>query len=248
MDLTGKRILVTGASSGIGRACAVMLSRLGAEIILVARNEDRLRMTLRQMEGSQHVVMPYDLTDIENIESVFVNTCADKRKLQGLVHAAGRSALAPLQITTPKLVQDTLTLNFTAFLMLVRQFTKKKYSSGGSIVGVSSVAAGTGQPALSVYCGSKGALEAAIRSLALELVPKRFRVNSVVPCYITTPMQQDTAQVLTEDAFQKIVSHHPMGLGSPEDVAHAVAFLLSDASKFITGTHLVVDGGYLAGK
>jgi NAD(P)-dependent dehydrogenase (short-subunit alcohol dehydrogenase family) len=90
-------------------------------------------------------------------------------------------------------------------------------------------------------------MEAAVRSLALELVPKSIRVNSVVPCYIKTPMQEDAAQVLSEEAYQRIVSRHPMGLGLPKDVAHAVAFLLSDAAKFITGTNLVVDGGYLAG-
>jgi NAD(P)-dependent dehydrogenase (short-subunit alcohol dehydrogenase family) len=247
MDMTGKRILVTGASSGIGRSCAIILSRLGAEIVLVARNEARLRETVSQMEGQQHLVMPYDLTDVENVESVFVKACGDGRKLDGLVHAAGVSALVPLQMTTPKLVQDILTLNFTAFLMLARQFARKKFTSGGSIVGISSVAAGAGQPSLSAYSGSKGALEAAVRSLALELVPKSIRVNSVVPCYIKTPMQEDAAQVLPEEAFQRIVSRHPMGLGSPEDVARAIAFLLSDAAKFITGSNLVVDGGYLAG-
>ncbi len=246
MDLTGKRILVTGASSGIGRACAVVLSRLNAEVVLVARNEERMRETFDLMQVNQHMIVPYDLMDGDNMETVFVKVCESGRKLSGLVHAAGISASVPLQMTTPKLLHGIMTLNFTAFLMLTRQYAKKKYSAGGSIVGISSVAACAGQPTLSGYCGSKGALEAAVRSLALELVSKNIRVNSVVPSYIRTPMQAEAADILPAEAYQLIVSRHPMGLGEPEDVANAIAFLLSDASKFITGTNLVVDGGYLA--
>ncbi len=248
MDLTGKRILVTGASSGIGRECAVVLSRLGAEIALVARNRQKLNETFEIIQNQQqhHLIIPFDLAEVEKIESVFATVCSDGRKLDGFVHAAGISALIPLQVTTLKTVQDIFNINFTAFVMLAKQFAKKKYSTGGSIVGISSVAARSGQPSLSIYCGSKGALEATIRALALELVSKKIRVNSVVPSYIRTSMQEEAAQTLPEEAYQRIVAKHPMGLGNPEDVALAVAFLLSDAARFITGTHLVVDGGYLA--
>lgn len=244
MDLTGKRILVTGASSGIGRACAIALSRLGAEVVLTARSEERLRESLGMLDGKANLAVSHDLMDVDNVESLFVKACSD-HKLTGLVHAAGVSALVPLAMTTPRLVHDILTLNFTSFLMLARQFAKKKYAGSGCIIGISSVAAGAGQPSMSAYCGSKGALEAVVRSLALELAPKGIRVNSVVPCYIRTPMQDDAAQLLPEEAYQRIVARHPMGLGSPEDVANATAFLLSDAAKFITGTNLAVDGGYL---
>jgi len=246
MDLTGRRILVTGASSGIGRAVAVMLGKLGAQLVLVARNEENLRETSLMLPGNNHQIVPYDLADTEHVESIFTQVTAAGQKLQGLVHAAGISETVPLQMTTPAIVHDILTVNFSAFLMLVRQYSKKKYGEGGSVVGISSIAALSGQPGLSAYCGSKGAMDAAVRALAIELVPRRIRVNSVVPSFIRTAMYVASYQTLPEDAVKKILDDHPMGMGEPEDIAHAVAFLLSDAARFITGTQLVVDGGYLA--
>lgn len=246
MDLTGKRILVTGASSGIGQACAQMISRLGGQVVLVGRDESRLVETRNCLDGDGHLVLPHELSDLDGMEKLFTTACADGRKLNGLVHAAGVSASMPLSLTSPELVERILTINFKAFLFLCKHYAKKKFGDGGSIVGLSSVAAMSGQPSLSIYCGSKSALDAAAAALALELIPKRIRVNTVLPSYIRTPMVSEAEKSLPPESFQRIVDSHPMGMGEPEDVAHAVAFLLSDAAKYITGTHLVVDGGYLA--
>ena len=246
MDLTGRRILVTGASSGIGRACAVELSRLGATVILVARDEARLNETLSQMQSGQHLTIRCDLANLENIEPIFARACEGASKLDGLVHAAGVSATVPLQMTTVKLIQEMTALNYGSFLMLARGFSKKKYSNGGSIVGLSSVASVAGQPGMSVYCGTKGALDSAVRALARELAGRHIRVNSVQPSYVRTKMHAEAVESLPDESYQKILAQHPMGLGEPEDVAHAVSFLLSDAARFITGITLAVDGGYLA--
>ena len=139
-----------------------------------------------------------------------------------------------------------MTTNYWAFLELVKVFTKKKYSAGSSVVAISSVSARVGWPGGSLYCGSKGALDASMRALALELAPRNVRVNSVVPSNIRTPMYDEIIAVGGDEATRQILAKQPLGLGEPEDVAHAVAFLLSDAARFITGTQLVVDGGYLA--
>jgi NAD(P)-dependent dehydrogenase (short-subunit alcohol dehydrogenase family) len=129
---------------------------------------------------------------------------------------------------------------------MIKYFTKKKYAAGGSIVGLSSVSGSVGVQGLSLYGASKGAMDSAVRSLAIELHSKGFRVNSVVPSNIRTPMYDAMQQINDADSVKKILAKQPLGLGEPGDVAHAVAFLLSDAARFITGTNLVVDGGYLA--
>lgn len=246
MDLTGKRILVTGASSGIGRACAVTAARLGATIIAVARDRERLGETLALLPTGKHLIILSDLSVLDSIGKVFESACADGEKLHGLVHAAGIGPAIPIQAISARMMQDVMAINFFAFIKLTKYFTKKKYSAGGSIVGVSSVSGSVGWQGGVLYGASKGAMDSAVRSLAIELHSKGFRVNSVVPSNIRTPMYDAMEQINDCESLKKILSKQPLGLGEPDDVAHAVAFLLSDAAKFITGTNLVVDGGYLA--
>lgn len=245
MELTGKRILVTGASSGIGRACAILASRLGASVVLVARDEKRLGETLGQMTGGGHVAIAFDLSDLERYEELF-KRCASEQKLNGMVHAAGIGPAMPIQSVSLALMREVMNINYFAFMELAKWFSKKKYSSGGSIVGISSVSGVVGWQGVSLYGGSKGAMDSSVRSLAIELASKKIRVNSVVPSNIRTPMLDSVVSVGGEDATQQILAKQPLGIGEPEDVAHAVAFLMSDAARFITGTQMVVDGGYLA--
>ena len=144
------------------------------------------------------------------------------------------------------MMREAMDINYFAFLELVKWFSKKKYSTGGSVVGISSVSGAAGWMGGALYGGTKGAMDSSVRSLAIELATKNIRVNSIVPSNIRTPMLDDMISVGGEDAVRQILVKQPLGLGEPEDVAHAVAFLLSDAARFITGTQLVVDGGYLA--
>jgi len=245
MELTGKRVLVTGASSGIGRACAVLASQLGATVVLVARDEKRLDQTLGLMSGNGHAVVPFDLADLEHYDLLF-KQCAAEQKLQGVVHAAGLCPALPLQSVTLAVMREVMAVNYFSFLELIKYFSKKKVSDGGSVVAISSVSAQAGWLGGSLYCGSKGALDASVRALALELVSKKIRVNSVVPSNIRTPMLDAMIAVGGDEAEKEIRAKQPLGIGEPCDIAHAAAFLLSDASRFITGTNLVVDGGYLA--
>jgi NAD(P)-dependent dehydrogenase (short-subunit alcohol dehydrogenase family) len=245
MDLTGKRILITGASSGIGRACAILAGQLGASVVLVARDEKRLTETLTQMPSGEHMLIPFDLKDIDHYEELFVR-CASEKKLNGIVHAAGIGPAMPIQSVSLAAMQEVMSINYFAFMELVKWLSKKKYSSGGSVVGVSSVSGSAGWQGVSLYSGTKGAMDSSVRSLAVELAPKKIRVNSVVPSYIRTTMNDESISVGGDEAIQQILAKQPLGLGEPEDVANAVGFLLSDAAKFITGTQLVVDGGYLA--
>jgi NAD(P)-dependent dehydrogenase (short-subunit alcohol dehydrogenase family) len=245
MDLTGKRILITGASSGIGRACAILAARLGASVVMVARDEKRLAETLTQIPGGEHTVISFDLKELDRYEELFVR-CASGQKLSGIVHAAGIGPAMPIQSVSLAAMQEVMSINYFAFMELVKWFSKKKYSSGGSVVGVSSVSGSVGWQGVSLYSGSKGAMDSSVRSLAVELAPKKIRVNSVVPSYIRTTMNDESISVGSDEAIQQILAKQPLGIGEPEDVANAVAFLLSDAAKFITGTQLVVDGGYLA--
>lgn len=245
MDLTGKRILVTGASSGIGRETAILLSKLGAKLVLVARNNDKLRETLSKLDGESHSIISFDLLNIENINVMMDEICSEK-KLDGFVYSAGIAPVVPIYSINYKRMMEIMTLNYFSFIEIVKFFSKRKYSNGGSIVAVSSVSSLAGWKGASLYCGSKGALDSSIRALAMELYSKNIRVNSVVPSNINTKMFSELTQFAEQSELDAIISKQPLGLGNPNDVANAIAFLLSDASRFITGTALIVDGGYLA--
>jgi NAD(P)-dependent dehydrogenase (short-subunit alcohol dehydrogenase family) len=246
MDLTGKRILVTGASSGIGQACAVMASRLGAQCVLVARSEKGLAETYTRLEGDGHAKLPFDLMNLDKIENLFIDSVKEG-KLSGVVHAAGVCPAAPIGYQTIDEMRSAMTLNFFSFLEMMKFVAKKKFFVTGSVVVLSSISASVGWRGGVLYSGTKGALSASVRSLALELVERGVRVNAVQPSNIRTPMFDAVAgDINTEEGLSELRRKQPLGIGEPEDVASAVCFLLSDAARFITGTNMVVDGGYLA--
>lgn len=248
IDLNGKNIMVTGASSGIGKGIAVLLSRLGANIILVARNEERLRETCNELEPGNHSCHTLDLSDLEGIKGLMDKVCCDGRKLNGLVHSAGISRTMPLQYLKWTDMEKIMSVNFYSFVELVKQFSNRKYhENGGSVVAISSISSKVGARGLTAYCASKGALESAIRSMALDLAPRKIRINSIAPGMIETQVYDGLKELVNNKDFEvDLIKRQIMGIGKPEDVANAAAFLLSDASGFITGTSMIVDGGYLA--
>lgn len=236
---------MTGASSGIGRACAIVASQLGASVVLTGRRVDALDETLRQMANQdRHLVYPCDISD----STAVAELVRFGGKIDGLVHAAGIGPMCPIGFVDEEHVQSVMRPNYFAFLELMKHYSKAKNRADRlSVVAVSSVSALAGWGGVVVYCGSKGALSASVRSLALELAPKRIRVNAVCPSNIKTPMYETiVGGVNNEESEKAIVAKQPLGLGMPEQVAAVVAFLLSDASSFITGVNLPVDGGYLA--
>ena len=247
MSLQGRRILVTGASSGIGQATAVYASRLGAEIIVTGRDAGRLEQTLQELSGTGHRSSVFDLSELSEIGPWLKRLCAETGPLQGIAHCAGIQSTRPLQAIDPGFVDSILSSNLTASLLLAQAFRLKSCHSGpASLVYVSSSAALRTAPGNTVYAASKGGLIAATKGLGVELVRDGIRVNAVAPAMVDTPMAQNFRSVLAEDNFQKVIAMHPLGFGRPEDVAAAICFLLADTARWITGSVLCVDGGFLA--
>lgn len=248
MDLSGKNIMVTGASSGIGKGIALFLSKIGANVIMAARNEERLKAVLEELEPGNHSYFLADLSDPAGIRNMMDNVCGEGLKLSGLVHSAGLAKTVPLQYLKQEDLHNIMSVNFYSFMELTKHFSRRKNNdNGGSIVAISSISSKVGARGLAAYCASKGALESAIKAMALELAPKGIRINSIAPGMIKTQIYDGLKEIVNNNNFEEdLKKRQIMGIGEPEDVASAVAFLLSDASRFITGTSIIVDGGYLA--
>lgn len=248
-SLTGKRIVVTGASSGIGRACALACSAQGAELILVGRNAEELQKTLEQSaHPGKCRLLPVDLTQFDTVTAVFAALLKETGPVDGLIHAAGISTTLPFRNVNPDKLQHFFTVNVAAALHLTQVLLKPGHfnSNGGSVVYLTSVMSQVGESAKMLYSMSKGALLAASRSLAVELAPKKIRVNCVAPGVVDTPMSQQAYYSKDPELKARITALHPLGLGNPEDVAGACVYLLSPAARWITGTQLMIDGGYTA--
>ena len=246
MDFTGHTILVTGASSGIGRETALLLSQLNARLILVARNRDRLEQTEAALEGVNHHVEVFDLTALDAIPAWIRDLASRSGPLHGVVHSAGVYEVVPLRILTAAKLEEILRVNLGAALMLAKGFRQKGcHADAGSLVLVSSVAGLRGHAGLSAYTASKSALFGLVKSLAIELAREGIRVNCVAPGLVATEMStQFEEQTLRE--ITAVESEYPLGIGRPRDVAEGIAFLLSGAARWITGTTLTIDGGYSA--
>lgn len=246
-DLSGKTVLVTGASSGIGRAICVACAQAGARLVLIARDVARLEETREGCAGGAHVVWPADLSDLDGVPKLIRSICEEHGPLSGLVHSAGLHQLKPLRVLKRSDMETLFSLNAAAGVMLVKGLSGKgNYGPGASAVLISSVMARVAQSGAIAYCMSKAAVESAARAMALELLPQEIRVNCVAPAMVETAMAERALRLLGPEQSERILRQHPMGLGKPEDVAGAVCFLLSDASRYVTGSCLVVDGGYSA--
>ncbi|MBT3279186.1 MAG: SDR family oxidoreductase [Phycisphaerales bacterium] len=245
-DLTDKQILVTGASSGLGQSIAIHAAQAGANVILLGRNPERLDETASQCDG-RGVCVQMDLMDLDALPKLVQSLAKEHGPLSGLVHSAGVYQNVPLRAIRGEKLQSTLALNVSAGVMLLKGLSVRGcHAETASAVFLSSVMGKVGQPGLAGYCMSKGAVEQAVKALALELQPDGIRVNAIAPSAIQTPMIDAAFATLGEPEREAILSTLPSGLGQPEDVAAAAIYLLSDASKFVTGTSMLVDGGYCA--
>ena len=246
LDLSKKRILVTGASSGIGQATAIYLSKLGAEIVLNGRNEERLRSTAMQLSGTGHQIAIADLVLQEDLNDFFMDITNDGKKLNGIVHSAGIPFVMPLQTLSRNQIRKVMENNYYPFIELVRQYSKKKYSDGGSIVCISSILSTQPRAYETGYIASKAAINASVSSLAFELAKKNIRINGILAGNIMTEMTKKTLDDFNNQEYlNNVVNRSLLGLGQPEDISSVCAFLLSDMSKFITGRNIYADGGLL---
>lgn len=241
LDLSNRKILVTGASSGIGRATAIYLSKLGARLVITGRNQQRLNDTMQQLSGSGHLQIIADLSELEDMCSIFDQATKDGVKLNGLVHCAGIANVVPLNGLTRMKMYEEMNINYFTFIELVRQYVKRKYSDAGSIVGISSIAADRAEQCQTNYAASKAAMDIAVQSLSIELAKKGIRINTVLPGVILTEMVERAEDVGID--LNEINKVQLLGMGGADDVAGACAFLISDMSRLITGRRLFVDGG-----
>ena len=243
IDFSGKKIIVAGASSGIGRQTAITLSSVGAQLILIARREEKLRDTLLLLEGERHCFYVADLSDLDGIEILFKRIFEEHGAVDGLVYCAGVNSTLPLKQLKPDKLRAVFQINFFGFIETVRQVARRgRYNEGMRIIAVSSNAAIRGDKAHTAYSSSKAAMNAAVRCLAKELADKGIYVNSVAPAVTNTEIYQ---QFIYEagDSGKALMERQYLGLIEPEDVANSIVYLLSPAAKKITGTTLFVDGG-----
>ena len=236
-SLHGRRILVTGSSSGIGAAVASLCARLGAELVLNGRDAERLEVTRAGLAGAGHLVVAGDLTLPETQDALLRAVPA----YDGLASCAGAAALVPMRMASAKYLQQMLDINYLAPIGLAqRLLQKRKLNEGASLVFVSALSARAAPQAAGAYAASKAALEAASRTIGLEHAKQRIRANCIAPGYVDTPMLQKLGSAA--DMSDKI-GLTPLGTVTPDDVAPAAAWLLSSASRWIPRTPLTRDGG-----
>ncbi len=240
-------MLVTGASSGLGRAAAVLMSRCGARLTLVGRDEARLQETLALLQPADHSTHIIDLNDAEKAADAVQALAKERGVFHGMFHSAGSTMTLPLRLLKNRHLDEVFGAGVRGAFGLIRAAAKKGViADGGSIVIMSSTAAMRGRPALGSYCAAKAAADALVRSAALELADRKIRVNSIQAAAIETAMHHEYMASISDAARAEYIWLHPLGFGQPEDVANAVVFLLSDASRWISGTALAVDGAATA--
>lgn len=244
MDLTGKHVLITGGSSGIGRQCAIQASRLGARVTLIARREDKLQETIQMMERPEdHACYPFDLNQTEEIEGLVKTIVAQRGAVDGFCHAAGIGDARAVKLTKPFFVEKMFRIHTYAFIEFVRCLSTRKHSNdGASFVGVSSVAGAVGNASQGAYGAAKAGMDRFSHPAAMELAPRGIRVNTVAYGMVDTPMYEGF--LYTGGDLSSIEELQKLGLIDVESASNAVIFLLSDACKYITGVTLPVYGGY----
>lgn len=248
INLGDRAYIITGAGSGIGSATAQLCSRFGAKLVLIDINQEGLALTADSMNPETVISLKLDLTKYEDIEPAINDAVAKLGPISGFCHCAGIEYTLPIKSMTPKHYQDLFAVNTIAGFELARIASKKKYcaADGGSFVFIASIMGVVGRPGLTGYSASKGALIAGMKSMALELAGKGIRVNCISPGTVMTDMIRKMLDNLEPEQKEKRLSDFPLGIGEPEDVANLVAFLLSDRSRWITGTNIILDGGYTA--
>ena len=246
IDLTDRRILVVGASSGIGKRTAITLSNLGAKLVLAAIDEDGVNKALTELSGEGHAAYFLDVSRLDDIEAFVKNVVEKHGPLDGLVYSAGLGTAIPLALSKPEKVQTTFNVNFFGFFEMVRQVCKKgRYNPGMRIVGVSSCASLRGDKSKAVYSSTKSAMDSAVRCIAKEVADKGICINTVAPAMTATELYHKFVEKYGEDSDtnRELTSRQYLGIAETQDIANAISFLISPAARFITGITMPVNGG-----
>lgn len=243
LEFAGKRILITGASSGIGRAAAIRFDQLGASTILVARNEKVLSDLTKQMKNPCCYVS-CDLSDMENIPPLF-EKIAENGKLDGFVHCAGICQINPIRGMESKELILQMNINTLSFFQIAKFFSMTKYSNkASSIVALSSIAACTAEAGMCAYAMSKAALNTEVRVMAKEFIRRGIRVNAIMPAQVISKMGEKE-NVWTEEELKNVKEYQPLGAIPIDQIVNSIEFLMSDQkSGYITGECLSITGGY----
>jgi NAD(P)-dependent dehydrogenase (short-subunit alcohol dehydrogenase family) len=240
-SLLGKTILITGASSGIGKATAIECSKMGAKVIITARNVGRLEQTIKQMAGSDHEYIQADLSKSEDIKKLI----SILPEIDGLVNNAGISKPTLTQFISEEVVNDIFLVNTFAPIYLTQGLLKqKRIKNKGSIVFTSSISGlACSEVGESLYSASKAAINGFVKGAAIELATKGIRLNTVNPGLIDTNIFDEG--IITKEQLEEKKKRYPLRrFGKPEEVAYAIIYFLSDASLWTTGANLIIDGGY----
>ena len=237
--------LVTGSSSGLGKATALFLNSLGATVVAVGRNADKLTDAKNEsVYPEKFLTYCFDFSDLDNIGLFVKSLVSEHGKFTGLVHSAGIGGVMPLKSVDIDEAKKMFDINYFSGLVLAKSFADKRIcQSPASLVFISSISSISGNAGISNYSASKGAVNALVKSLAVELAKNNIRVNAVLPGFIITDIVNASPDVYNDAFFEKIAQEYPLGTGLPEDVAHLIAFLLSPLSRWITGQNIVIDGG-----
>lgn len=247
-SLNGKKILITGASSGIGRASSIMLAECGAELVLCGRDEVRLNEARSALRNSRvHSIELINFISVEQISSDLEILVKKHGAFDGVFHSAGISLLKPMKLISDLDVSNVFGPSLYAALAIGKVFSKKVHmNEGASLVFMSSVAAHSGQQGMTLYSSSKASIEGMTRSLACEMANRRIRVNCIASGGVETEMHQKMVGTSHEDVINAYRDMHLLGFGRPEDVAGMVVYLMSDISRWMTGSTVVLDGGYIS--
>ena len=246
IDFENRWVIVSGASSGIGKGITAVLAACNANLVLLGRNADTLAAAAQDIPEDRVRLHVIDLGDTAGILPAIKGIRDDVGAIYGFCHSAGIIDMRPIKVTTPESVMQQFSLNFIAGTEIVRALSRKgAMGEEGSIVFISSVSAHAGSAGQAAYCASKGAVNSAVRAMAVELAEKNIRVNSVSPGIVHTVMT-DSHSKLSAAQLEAIEARHPLGAGRVDDVARAVVYLLHQRNRWVTGTDIVVDGGYTA--
>lgn len=246
-SLAGRHILVTGASSGLGRQAAIRFAGAGARLVLLGRNQDRLNTTLAALAGSGHKAMAASFAELEATADVLKGIAADHGPIDGIFHSAGIELVRPMRMFKNEHLASLFEASLHSALGIARAAASRNVlNDKASLVFMSSVAGLRGTAGMAGYSATKAAIDGMVRSLACELAGRRIRVNSIAAGAVQTEMHNRLSKSLGENALADYERRHLLGFGQSDDIANAALFLLSDASTWITGTTLVVDGGYTA--